>query len=156
MITTNELIAKTQITYPRLSRLKELGILPKPKLTSQGRGKGVIGEYEDDVVEIISRVKYLKKRGMSLVKIAKIIKSELSEIKVFEPSEEYLIPIDNNEIQSYMSAYQGLHDWFNMQINKKMPGYEFVSVEMKKVVKNGVEYLYPKEIKVKPSSVKEA
>ncbi len=150
MITTNELIAKTRITYPQLNRLKELGILPKPKLTSYGRSKGVIGKYEDDVVEIVNRVKYLKRRGVSLANIAEIIKSELSEIKAFKPSEEYLIPIDKNEIQSYISAYQGLHDWINKQIDEKIPGYEFVSIEMEKIVKKGVEYLNPKEIKVKP------
>jgi DNA-binding transcriptional MerR regulator len=150
MITTNELIAKTKITYPQLNRLKELGILPKPKLTSQGRGKGVIGEYEDDVVDIINRVEILKRQGVKLSDIAEIIKPELAEIKTFKPSEEYLIPIDNHEIQSYISAYQGLHDWINKQIDEKMPGYEFHSVEMEKVVKQGTEYLYPKEIKVKP------
>ena len=152
MITTNELIAKTQITYPRLNRLKELGILPKPMLRSQGRGKGVIGEYEDDVVEIINRVKYLKRRGVSLVDIAEIIKSELSEIKAFEPSEEYLIPIGANELQSYISAYQGLHDWINKQIDEKLPGYEFVSVEMAVVAQYDKRFLSPLVIKVRPKN----
>lgn len=152
MITTNDLIAKTQITYPRLSRLKELGILPKPKLTSKGRGKGVIGEYEDDVVDIINRVEILKRQGVKLSDIAEIIKLELAEIKAFEPNEEYLIPIDNNEIQSYISAYQGLHDWFNMQINERMPGFEFISVEMVVVIKYDRRFLSPSVIKVRPKN----
>ena len=150
MITTNELLAITQISYPQLNRLKELGILPKPKLTSQGRGKGVIGEYEDDAVDIINRVNILKRQGVSLSDIAEIIKAESSEIKAFKPTEEYLIPIDADELQSYLAAYKDLHNWFNKQINEKIPGYEFVSVEMEKVVKQGSEYLVPKEIKVKP------
>ncbi|MFC1928710.1 MerR family transcriptional regulator [Chloroflexota bacterium] len=150
MITTNELIAITQISYPRLNRLKELGILPKPKLTSQGRGKGVMGEYEDDVVEIINRVNLLKRQGVKLSDIAEIIKSEFAEIKTFKPSEEYLIPINTDSLQSYLSAYENLHNWFNMQINKNMPGYEFHSVVMEKVVKQDADYLTPKEIKVKP------
>jgi DNA-binding transcriptional MerR regulator len=154
MITTNELIAITQITYPQLNRLKELGILPKPKLTSQGRGKGVIGEYEDDVIEIIRRVNYLKRRGVTLANIAEMIKSESSEVMTFKPSREYLIPIGADELQSYLSAYQGFHDWINKQVDEKMPGFEFVSVEMEKVVKQGVPYLCPKEIKVKPNEFK--
>jgi len=156
MITTIEVLAKTKITYPQLNRLKELGILPRPKLIGQGRRRGVIGTYEDNVVEIISRVKYLKRRKVSLCKIADIIKSELAEIKTFKPGEEYLIPIGSDELQSYLSVYKGFHDWINVQIKKQKPGYEFYSVEMGKVIREGAEYLNPKEIKVKPKSTKEA
>ena len=78
--------------------------------------------------------------------------AELSEIKTFEPSEEYLIPIDNNEIQSYISAYQGLHDWINKQIDEKMPGFEFVSVEMAVVAQYDKRFLSPLVIKVRPKN----
>jgi hypothetical protein len=70
MKTTNEILAETGLTYPMLNRLKDLGIVPKPKLKGLGRHKGVIGEYEDNVIDVINWVNKQRKHGQSLTQIA--------------------------------------------------------------------------------------
>ena len=81
MKTTNEVLAETGLTYPMLNRLKDLGIVPKPKLKGQGRGKGVIGEYEDDVVDLIKWVrKQQKDEKKSLPEIAEQLRQAKVEV----------------------------------------------------------------------------
>ena len=70
MKTTNEVLAETGLTYPMLNKLKELGILPKPKIMGMGRRRGVIGEFDDNVVDIINWVKLHQMRGLTLSEIA--------------------------------------------------------------------------------------
>ncbi len=80
MKTTNEVLAETGLTYPILNRLKDLGIVPKPKLRGLGRHRGVIGEFEDDVVDIINWVKKQRGHGQSLTQIAE----HLRQAKIVE------------------------------------------------------------------------
>lgn len=148
--TTNEVLAETGLTHPMLNRLKDLGIVPKPKLKGLGRHKGVVGEFDDDVIDIINKVKLLQKRHFTLAEIAEQLKQELVEIEVLKPTGEYLIPLNSGEMKSYLSAYTGFHDWIQGQIEEQMPGYEFDSVEMERVTEGGKEFLKPKEIRVRP------
>jgi DNA-binding transcriptional MerR regulator len=79
MKTTNEVLAETGLTYPMLLRLKDLGIVPKPKRKGLGNRKGVIGIFDDDVVDVISWVKLQQKRGLPLSEIAEQRRKELAE-----------------------------------------------------------------------------
>ena len=70
MITTDELLKETGISYPTLTRLKDLGVIPKPSKQGLGNKRGVIGVFPDEVVSIINWVKQEQKYGLSLVEIA--------------------------------------------------------------------------------------
>lgn len=70
MITTEKLLKETGISYPTLTRLKELGIIPKPGKQGLGNRRGVIGVFPDEVLSIIKRVKEEQESGLSLTQIA--------------------------------------------------------------------------------------
>ncbi|MGD0353375.1 MAG: hypothetical protein ABSB38_07760 [Dehalococcoidia bacterium] len=70
MITTEELLKETGISYPTLTRLKDLGIIAKPSKQGLGNRRGVIGVFPDEVVSIINWVKQQQACGLSLVEIA--------------------------------------------------------------------------------------
>lgn len=80
MKTTHEVLEETGLTYPMLNRLKDLGIVPKPKLKGLGRRKGVVGVFEDDVIDIIKWVKKQQDDGVPLAQIAE----HLRQVKVEE------------------------------------------------------------------------
>ena len=89
MKNTHEVLAETGLTYPMLNRLKDLCIVPKPKLKGLGRQKGVIGEFEDDVLDIINWVKKQQEHNISLTQIADMLrqaKTEEGEIKGPKPN----------------------------------------------------------------------
>ena len=86
MKTTNEVLVETGLTYPMLNRLKDLGIVPKPKRKGQGRGKGVVGEFQDDVVDIINWVRKKQNNGFSLATIAEMLRqSKIEEGDIVGP-----------------------------------------------------------------------
>lgn len=72
MKTTEEVLNSTGISYPMLTRLKELGILPKPTLQGRGAGggRGIVGLFQDDVIGNINWVKVQQSHGLSMVQIA--------------------------------------------------------------------------------------
>jgi len=70
MKTVNEVLAETGLSYPRLCQLRNLGIVPKPTLKGLGNRKGVIGVYDDQVIEIIRWVKKQRKKKLTLFEIA--------------------------------------------------------------------------------------
>ena len=70
MKTINEVLAETSLSYPQLNQLKSLGIIPKPVRKGLGKSKGVIGVYDDKVIEIIRWVKRQRKKGLPLFEIA--------------------------------------------------------------------------------------
>lgn len=70
MKTVHEVLAETGLTYPMLNQLKGLGIIPKPVRKGLGNRKGVIGVYDDEVIEIIRWVKRQRAKGLSLFEIA--------------------------------------------------------------------------------------
>jgi len=72
MISTNEVLKLSGLTYPMLTRLRDLGIIPKPQRRSLGFKKGVIGFYEDSVLDIIKLVREQQNRGFTLSRIAAI------------------------------------------------------------------------------------
>lgn len=152
MKTTNEILKETGLSYPVFTHLRDLGIVPKPRLKGQGRRRGVVGVYEDDVIEIINWVKNRREKGCTLSQIAEQRRDELAGINVFKPTEEYLIPIKAGEVKSYIEAYSGFYSWVQKQIGQHMPGYEFHSVQLEVTMKEGEEFLRVKEIKVKPKA----
>jgi DNA-binding transcriptional MerR regulator len=157
MKTVNEVLQETRISYPMLNRLKEFGIVPKPSRKGMGNRKGVVGIYEDEVIEVIKSVRAEQAKGYSLAQIAEVRRKEQSNIKIFEPTEEYLIPWQSSEAQSYVKAYDGLRVWVNKQIGEhNLPGYEFDSMKLEKVSRDNVLYLKPTEIEVKPRATSES
>lgn len=72
MKTINEVLIETGLSYPQLNQLKGLGIIPKPVRKGLGNRKGVIGVYDDNVIEIIRWVKKQRKKGFSLLEIAEM------------------------------------------------------------------------------------
>ena len=70
MINTEDLLKETGISYPTLTRLKDLGIIPKPNKQGLGNRRGVIGIFPDEVISVINWVKQEQSHGLSLVQIA--------------------------------------------------------------------------------------
>ena len=69
MITTTEILKKTGLSYPQFNRLRDLGIIPKPILKGRGGHEGVIGMYDDQILEVINWVKKQRK-NFTLLEIA--------------------------------------------------------------------------------------
>jgi len=126
--------------------------LPKPNLKGLGRGNGVIGEFNDDVIDIINWVKLHQQRGLSLSEIAEIRRKELAEIEVIKPIEEYLIPLKADPVKSYLDAYGDLYNWIQEEIEQQRPGFELYGVDTEKVIRNGEDFLKPKIIKIRPKT----
>ena len=117
MKTTNEVLAETGLTYPMLNRLKDLGIVPKPKLKGLGRHKGVIGEFEDDVIDIIKWVRKQQKHNISLAQIAEQLrKAKIEEGEVVGPK------LDSNLVKWATQRFMELHS--------RYPDDEFVPGEI--------------------------
>jgi DNA-binding transcriptional MerR regulator len=152
--TTKEVLEETGLTYPMLNRLRDLHILPRPKIKGLGRRKGVISEYDDSVINIINWVKLHQERGLSLSEIAELRRKELDEVEVIKPTEDYLIPLKSDPAKSYLDAYDNLYDWLQRQIKQQVPGYELYGVYTEKVIRNGEEFLKPKVIRVRPKTKK--
>ena len=152
MRTTNEVLAMTGLSYPQLNRLKDLGIVPKPKLMSRGRRKGVTGVFEDDVIEVINWVKQQQRLGVPLTQMAEMRRKELADVEVVEPIEEYFIPMMSSPLQSYADGHGDFHEWLQRQIAGQWPGYEVHKIEMELVNQDGRVLLKPKGIKVRPGS----
>jgi len=148
--TTNEVLAETGLTYPMFNRLKDLGIVPKPRLKGQGRRKGVVGVFEDDVIDTIHWVKLQQKRGFTISEIAEQHRRELVEIEVIKPTREYLIPLKSDPLKSYLNRYSDLHSWLQGEIEQQVPGYELFGVDTEIIIKDGEEFLKPRVIKVRP------
>lgn len=117
MKTTNQVLTETGLTYPMLNRLKDLGIVPKPKRMGLGRRKGVIGVFKDDVVEIINWVKEQQSWGLSLAQIAE----KLRRAKVEEG--ELVAPKPNPNLVSWGTK-------LFMELYARYPDDEFVSAEI--------------------------
>lgn len=66
MKSTHEVLKETGLSYPVLNHLKDLRIIPKPTLKGQGRRRGVVGMFEDDVIDIINWVKDQRGKGFTL------------------------------------------------------------------------------------------
>lgn len=145
MITTNEVLAETGITYPMLNRLKDLGIVPKPRRKGLGRHKGVIGEFEDDIVDTINWVKLQQKQGLSLVQIAEKRRQKRASSRTVGPKTKVVIPVNPDPLKSYIKARQGFHT----QMEKDNPGYEVDSVELESIEYQGKKYLIPVRITMK-------
>lgn len=163
MKTTNEVLAETGLTYPMLGRLKDLGIIPRPKLKGRGRRKGVVGVYEDDIIDIIKRVKHQQESGLSLTQIARG-KQPTAEPRLpqTQNTQEQQQPVEspvNTEQQgkkvaprnpSQMSEYiivtQGLFE----QVARENPGQELHAIRLVAVKGKYKKYLVPIEIEVVP------
>jgi len=146
MKTTNEVLKETGLTYPMLNRLKDLGIVPKPKLKGQGRRKGVVGEFEDDVIDIISGVKLQQKLGLSLVQIAENLRHERASLRTVEPQSKIVIPENPNALRSYIKARPELEK----QLEKENPGYRLHAIRLESIESEGKRYLVPTEIVMEP------
>lgn len=146
MKSTNEILAATGLTYPMLNRLKDLGIVPKPRLKGQGRRKGVVGVFEDSVIDIINRVKLQKKRGLTLIQIAEKIRQERELLGKVEPHGRVIIPETPGAMSNYIRAMPELYE----QIERENPGYRLHTIRMVSVVSKEKRYLVPVEIVIVP------
>lgn len=81
MKTSDELTELTGISHFQLYRLREMGVIPKPKIINRrGKGhRGTVGVYDDDVVLILDWVKTELKEGNSLPEVARIWREEVKQ-----------------------------------------------------------------------------
>ena len=146
MKTTNEVLAETGLTYPKLNRLKDLGIIPKPRLKGQGRRKGVVGIYDDDIIDIINDVKRQQESGLSLTQIARKT-SQPTEPPVKSEQQGRIVTPGNPRLMSeYITATQGLFE----QVARENPGHELHAIRLVAVKGKYKKYLVPLEIEVVP------
>lgn len=146
MKTTNEVLTETGLTYPRLNRLKDLGIIPRPRLRGQGRRKGVVGVYEDDIIEIINSVKRQQESGVSLTQIARKT-NQTTESPVKTAQKGRTVPPRNPQTMGeYITATQGLFK----QVEIENPGYELHAIRLVAVRGKYKKYLVPLEIELMP------
>ena len=104
MKTTMEVIKESGISYPMLNRLKDLGIVPKPKLRGLGRHKGVIGEFEDNIIDLIKWVRKQQGHNISLMQIAEQLrKAKIEEGEVVGPKH------DSNLVKWATQRFMELH-----------------------------------------------
>jgi len=146
MKTTNEVLAETGLTYPMLNRLKDLGIIPKPKLKGQGRRKGVVGIYEDDITDIIKSVKLQQESGLSLTQIAREQHHPTEPGVKAEQTGRVVAPGNPRLMSEYITATQGLFE----QVARENPGQQLHAVRLVAVKGKYKKYLVPVEIEVVP------
>ena len=146
MKTTNEVLTETGLTYPRLNRLKDLGIIPRPRLRGQGRRKGVVGVYEDDIIDIIKSVIRQQASGISLTQIARKQRpSTESPVKV-EQQGRIVAPGHPRLMSEYINATPELFE----QVESENPGYQLHAIRLVAVIGSEKKYLVPIEIEVVP------
>lgn len=148
MKTTEEVLNKTGISYLMLTRLKQLGVIPKPTLQGRGAGggRGVVGLFEDDVIETIRWVKLRQKLGLSLVQIAEKWRQERESLRTIEPQRKIVIPENPNAMRSYIKARPELEK----QIERENPGYRVHTIRLESVEIEGKRFLIPTEIVMEP------
>ena len=145
---TEEVLKSTGISYLMLTRLKELGVIPKPTLQGRGAGggRGVVGLFDDDVTDIINRVKLQQKLGLSLVQIAENVRQERASLRTVEPQSKIVIPENPNALKSYIKARPELE----RQIERENPGYRIHTMRLESVESEGKRFLVPTEIVIVP------
>ena len=146
MKTTNEVLAETGLTYPMLNRFKDLSIVPKPKLKGRGRRKGVIGVFEDDVIDIINRVKSEQKLGLTLSKIAEKLRQEHSSLSNSDTDRRIVFPENPSLMSSYIKTMPELYE----QIELENPGYRLHTIRMLSIGSEEKRYLVPIEMVIVP------
>ena len=80
-MTREELIGKIDLGSDPEGNLRnyaKLGIIPKLKVRGLGRGESVIGEYPDEVLEILREIKRLKKKKLSMSDITRRLKEKFA------------------------------------------------------------------------------
>ena len=81
-MTREELIGRIDLGKDPEGNLRsyaKLGIIPKLKVRGLGRGESVIGEYPDEVLDILREIKELKKKKLSLSDITRELKKRFPE-----------------------------------------------------------------------------
>ena len=81
MKTSDQLTSLTGITQFQLYRLREMVVVPKPRIVNRG-GKGhqgTVGIYDDDVVLVLMWVKEQLNKGYSLPEIARMWREQKRE-----------------------------------------------------------------------------
>ena len=146
MKTTTEVLAETGLTHPMLNRLKDLGLIPKPGLKGRGRRKGVVGVFEDNIIDIINDVKSQQESGLSLTQIAESRRRESVSKPTSEPEGTRVIPQNPSLMGSYIHTFLGLFE----QVENENPGYELHAIRLVAVKSESKKYLVPIEIELKP------
>lgn len=155
MMTTDEVLGKTGISYVMLTRLKDFGIIPRPQLQGKGTGggRGIVGVFPDEVVEVIEWAKSEQRAGLSLSRIAekwheRRVVSEPSEIleidyvEVVRPKDKILIPAGAEPVRAYLDGC----DPFYEQMRRLYPDYMVSTVDMVTVNIDGRKYYQPGRI----------
>jgi len=146
MKSTNEVLAETGLTYPMLNRLKDLRIIPRPILKGQGRRKGVVGLFDDNVVDIIKQVKSQQQKGLTLTQIAEKMRQERGSLRNVEPYGKIVIPGNPGRMSNYINTIPELYE----QIEIDNPGYRLHTIRMVSVESKGKKALVPIEIVIVP------
>ena len=110
MKTTTEVLTETGLTYPMLNRLKDLGIIPKPRLRGRGRRKGVVGVFDDNIIDIIKDVKSRQDSGMSLIQIAASRRQEPELKPPGKPEGNRVIPKDPVAMSNHINSAPGFFE----------------------------------------------
>ena len=146
MKTTTEVLAETGLTYPMLNRLKDLGIIPKPRLRGRGRRKGVVGIFEDNIIDIINDVKSQQESGLSLTQIAESRRHVSGFKPAVEPEGNRVTPQNPGIMSNHISAAPELFE----QVENENPGYELHAIRLVVVKSESNKYLVPIELELTP------
>jgi len=88
MKTWNEVLKETGINYSTLAKYRDMGLIPRPEITSRGR-QGRQSLYPDEVIEAIRMIETLKERGHSLAQIREM-REESGELVTTKPNPDRL------------------------------------------------------------------
>ena len=146
MKTTNEVLAETGLTYPMLNRLKDLDIIPRPRLRGQGRRKGVVGVYEDNIIDNIRNVKLQQESGLSLTQIARKQRLPTESQTKAEQQGKVVAPGNPRLMSDYINATPELFE----QVESENPGYQLHAIRLVAVRGSEKKYLVPIELEVVP------
>ncbi len=85
VLTSKQLLTRTGISRATLYNYINLGILPKPTLAKIEGHRRSVSHFSAEALATIEQVNKLKRRGLSMVEIASIMKKESSDTPIGEP-----------------------------------------------------------------------
>lgn len=137
VVTANEIMKATGVSYAMFTRLKQLGVVPRPQVRGLGRNKGILYSYPDEVKGIVIWVLMEHRRGNTLVEIAdrwrrgEVVEEELATVKA-NPDELHWA---TDLYAEALGRYPGDYDiWGNIESTEEQEdGSLVVRVKLRKI-----------------------